>query len=759
MSIPTVAVAFFAPISIVAKLDSMPPTITTATQRPLLQAALAALESNALGRADELFKQHLRGARDDLPGLAHYGTFCLQTGQSEAACYFLHKASRLAPGDADLLNQLGYAQLQDSDPESAHQSFDAALTADPVDPLALNGLGLYRMQTGSPSRAMEAFERAAAIEPDNVAILINLADALTKLGDSKAAIAMFERARTIAPQHPATLLEYARCLRTTGSPERAIQMLASLAPQDRNQPQALLEASRSRRQLGQYAQAIALLEMLDRQLPGTGEYHEEMGHCLPSPRDSIRRHAHWTAACTTWIGTQEFSRADSLLEMMLAENPDDASAWNLLGISGEAQHRFEQAETSFVKAIEIDRHCLDAYPNLATLLEEVNRIADARQVADAGLELGSGFVGFSINAYIELRLVSCKIARRQQRFTQGMEQLERLNGLALSAKQQEIAQFERGMLFDRLQQPASAMASFIAANALVRQHWALAHPGPNRFMVEVEDMIGLAARGGLEHWKPIDVDRSRPDPVFLIGFPRSGTTLLNQILDSNSHVRTIEEKPTIARLRNIMLTMPEGYPDAIPACDAIDAEYLRRAYFKAVALHGELDDARVLVDKFPLHIVKVALIHRVFPDARFIFSARHPCDVCLSCFMQNFRPNDAMANFFSLADTVALYIRTMELWQICQEKLPISVHTVRYDSMVDDVESETKNVCDYLGVPWQESQADFAEHALRRGKIHTPSYEQVSQPIYRGALGRWENYREYFEPYLPALQPWIDKYG
>jgi hypothetical protein len=286
-----------------------------------------------------------------------------------------------------------------------------------------------------------------------------------------------------------------------------------------------------------------------------------------------------------------------------------------------------------------------------------------------------------------------------------------------------------------------------------------AQPGPNGFLAEVNDLIELAARRGLDGWSPFDIDRPQPDPVFLVGFPRSGTTLLNQILDSNSHVQTIEEKPTMAMLREIMLAIPEGYPGAIPACDAIDIDYMRRAYFDAVKQYVELDNPAVLIDKFPLHIAKAGLIHRVFPQARFLFAARHPCDVCLSCFMQNFRPNDAMANFFSLADTVALYVRTMQLWQVYHDKLPLSVHTVRYDAMVDDVEAETRKVCDFLGVPWQESQADFAQHALRRGKIHTPSYEQVSQPIYRGALGRWEKYREYFEPHLPALQPYIDQYG
>jgi tetratricopeptide (TPR) repeat protein len=741
----------------------MPPMITTATLKPLLQAALAAQESNDPGRSDALFKQHLRDARNDIEGLALYGMFCLQTGQKEAACYFLHKASRLAPGDAELLGRLGYAHLQNRDPKAAYRAFNAALQIDPSDPLALNGVGLYHMQADSSSIALDAFQRAAARQPDNVAILINLADAQNRSGNPVAAIDIFERAMTIAPRHPPLLLEYAGCLRTAGFPARAIEILATLAPEDRNQPKALLEASRCQRQLGHYARAIESIEALNRLLPETAEYHEEMGNCLPSAADGARRHAHWADACTNLIDAQRFPAAGALLERLLGEESGNASTWNLKGIFHEAQLQHEQAEASFRKAIEIDRSFQNAYPNLATLLEELNRVEEARQVADAGLQLGSGVAGYSTNAYIELRMVSCRIARRQKQLQPALQHLDHLDGLALSENQKLIASFERGMVLHLLEQPAQAMAAFEAGNSQARRRWSNANPGPNKFMAEVNDLLALTRHGWLDGmrepqlaWPPND---SPADPVFLVGFPRSGTTLLNQILESNSLVQTLEEKPTVAKMREILFGMPEGYPREIPYCDSIDLAYLRQAYFDVVDKFCARDDSLVLVDKYPLQIVRVALIHRVFPRARFIFSARHPCDVCLSCFMQNFQPNDAMANFYSLADTVALYIATMELWQAYQDKLPISVHTVRYDVMIDDVEAETKKICDYIGVPWQESQADFATHALRRGKIPTPSYEQVSQPIYRSALGRWEKYRDYFEPHLPALQPWIDKYG
>ena len=154
-----------------------------------------------------------------------------------------------------------------------------------------------------------------------------------------------------------------------------------------------------------------------------------------------------------------------------------------------------------------------------------------------------------------------------------------------------------------------------------------------------------------------------------------------------------------------------------------------------------------------------ALLHRVFPQARFVFAVRHPCDVVLSCFMQNFELNDWMANFRTLAETVALYTRTMDLWEAYREQLPLVVHTVRYEDVVDDFDNSVRMLCGFLDVPWEDSLRQFADKALDRGRINTPSYDQVSQPIYRGARYRWERYREYLAPYLPALQPYIERFG
>jgi hypothetical protein len=205
--------------------------------------------------------------------------------------------------------------------------------------------------------------------------------------------------------------------------------------------------------------------------------------------------------------------------------------------------------------------------------------------------------------------------------------------------------------------------------------------------------------------------------------------------------------------------MPGGYPSAIADFDALDVAYLRDAYLRSAAHYGATDPARLILDKLPMNINLAGLLHRVFPQARFVFALRHPCDVVLSCFMQSFDLNNTMANFCSLADTVALYTRTMDLWQAYRNQLPLVVHTVRYEDVVDDFDGQVRALCGFLQVPWEDGMRQFAAKALDRGKIHTPSYEQVSRPIYRESRYRWERYREHLAPYLPALRPYIERFG
>jgi tetratricopeptide (TPR) repeat protein len=309
-----------------------------------------------------------------------------------------------------------------------------------------------------------------------------------------------------------------------------------------------------------------------------------------------------------------------------------------------------------------------------------------------------------------------------------------------------------GRLADKAGEAAEAFAAYAEMNRLV----AAAHPGVGqaaaeyrRHVAALGEMLTPAYASG---WAPAPKS-SRPGPVFLVGFPRSGTTLLDTLLMGHPHVHVLEEEPLLQRAAEAL-----GDFVRVPALDAAEIAHLRGLYFAALDARAP-PPGRVVVDKLPLNILGAPLIHRLFPDAKFIFAARHPCDVVLSCFMQNFDLNPAMANFLDLEDSARLYDLVLAFWHGATALLPLDVHRLRYEDLVADTEAQMRGLIGFLGLDWDERVLDNQATAARRGTIATPSYHQVAQPIYDRASGRWTRYRGQMAGVLPILAPWAAKLG
>ena len=160
----------------------------------------------------------------------------------------------------------------------------------------------------------------------------------------------------------------------------------------------------------------------------------------------------------------------------------------------------------------------------------------------------------------------------------------------------------------------------------------------------------------------------------------------------------------------------------------------------------------------PLNLIHAGEIVRIFPDAKFILAVRHPCDCVLSCFMQNFVLNDAMANFLDLKDSAEFYNYTMTLWNKYLNVLSINFHEIKYEDVVNNFEISIKKLLEFLNLPWSENVTKFYETAENRGIISTPSYDQVNKPLYSKSIGRWKNYETQFSQIISILKPWIKKY-
>ena len=167
----------------------------------------------------------------------------------------------------------------------------------------------------------------------------------------------------------------------------------------------------------------------------------------------------------------------------------------------------------------------------------------------------------------------------------------------------------------------------------------------------------------------------------------------------------------------------------------------------------------LLIDRNPMSTGEIGLLLRIFPQARFIVAIRHPCDVCLSCFMQNFDLNNATSCFYSLHDAAVLYDKIMRLRQQFIRVLPHPYHVIRYEDLVEDPRGETGRLLEFLGLEWDDAVLQHTRNARQRKLINTRSYDQVTEPIYKQAVYRWHRYAEQLAPVMDLLKPHIEYFG
>jgi len=706
--------------------------------------------------ADALFLEHLAQDRRDPAGLGSYGLFCLHTGRAPMAGYLLYRANALRPGDIELLVHLGYARIETGDFACARTSFESVLALAHDHTHANYGLGLCLQHAGEWANAIAAFTRALGEQsgPEALPVLVQLANACHRGGDDDRARRYFASAQRLSPADPAMQLSLGKFLRESGEPAQAMEWIDRCIARDPGEPILILEKARCLRLLGEPTQAMQWLDRLEKRFPGHPESSEEMGNCATDP---AQRDRHWIRAIDNWTRSGQFVQAEALADRLLAASPHGASGWNARGILNNVQTRLDAAEADFRQAIACDPSRLDAAANLAMLCENTNRLDEAMAVGEAALPFIDN--GERENDAAGVLIALCKVARRQKNVAAERAWLERIDTLDASEPHRISAAFERGRLADQSGDPAAAIAAFARGNAMAHAAWLQQNPGPNQALKGTEYMIDAVRNGLLRRWKPIAGLADFPNIAFLVGFPRSGTTLLNHVLDGHEAIQAMEEKPPGSRLMEAVNDIPGGYPRAVADFDGLDVDWLREIYLRSAAEHGAPDRSRLILDKYPLHTSIAGLLHRVFPQARFVFALRHPCDAVLSCFMQEFRLNNGMANFCTLADTVAMYTRTMDLWQMYRDQLPLNVHTIRYEDVVDDFDGQVQALCGFLGVAWKTNLRAFDTRIPEEGRIRTPSYEQVSQPIYRQARYRWERYRDHLAPFLPALRPYIERFG
>jgi len=315
-----------------------------------------------------------------------------------------------------------------------------------------------------------------------------------------------------------------------------------------------------------------------------------------------------------------------------------------------------------------------------------------------------------------------------------------------------------GDAFDREGHADEAFAAFTSANKLLlREYWHYAqatrspyHPSTIERLTRFADALDASTVSG---WS-----EAKRAPVFLVGFPRSGTTLLDQVLASHSQITCIEEKEIFSQAVLPLLESDAALGGAL-SLGANEIAAYRASYWagaEAAARHAL--DGRTVVDKLPLNIIFLTLIARIFPGARVIVALRDPRDVLLSNYQQRFGMNPATVQFLSLETGARYYDQVMRLYLRGREKLPLRWHRVRYEDVVTNLEGAAREIAAFLDVPFEPAMLNYVETARRR-YITTPSARQVIEPLYTRSIARWRRYQRHLAPVLPVLERWAVEWG
>jgi tetratricopeptide (TPR) repeat protein len=498
-----------------------------------------------------------------------------------------------------------------------------------------------------------------------------------------------------------------------------------VAPNEPNARQVLGLASL---RAGRAAEAVAHLRAADAAAPNQAPILNSLGVALRQTGDlDGARHA--------------YARAGAL---------GLADAWRNLGGLERGENRIDAAMAAFEKALALQPSA-SAHANLAQLHEMRHQLDRAREHADAAVRLDPK------NEMAKLALGQVLLRERDW---SGVEAL-----LAALAKDVNATPTNRaiaigmiGEALDRMGRADEAFAAFTASNTLLRQlHAGALHATGSPFHPDtVQRLIRFLEQEDASAWSyPIAL--AQPAPVFLVGFPRSGTTLLDQILSSHPSIVCLEEKEILAPI--VADLLDEKRLRAWAALPDAAIHELRRRYWESAmaALASPLDE-RVLVDKLPLNLVLLPAIARIFPDAKVIIALRDPRDAVLSAHQQRFGMNPAMAQLLELESAARYYDAAMTLLERCREKLTLRLHQVRYEDVVADLETAARGLAAFVDAPFEPAMLDFGATARRRD-IATPSARQVIQPLYSRSVGRWRAYAAHLAPVLPILAPWAARFG
>lgn len=513
-----------------------------------------------------------------------------------------------------------------------------------------------------------------------------------------------------------------------GNREQAEQICRNILASHRGQPDALLLMGLIEKDRGSPEQARKLFHKGLKRAPRNAHLLNNIG--------SVEKQL------------KEFDKAEAHFEQALKFDPKHYQARHNLAGLYKTQREYSKAKRLYQEVIDQQPKFADALAGLSSILEKEHQLPEARLLANRALKINA-------NHFIA-SLTLANIAIREEEYEAAIKLLLPLmQSQKLSVVNFAVAGGKCGYAHEKMKNYRAAFSFYRNSNQALHQAFQARMQNTNSpYAPAAVQCIDKA----IDNFDFSCRAEEQASPVFLIGFPRSGTTLLDQILSSHSRIKVVEEKENLIDAFARFPATEKGLSELNKASDT-ELKKLRHKYWNK--LDQEIDTKKpgpIVVDKYPLNAVSLLHIYKLFPNAKIIVALRDPRDCVFSCYQQRFGVNPAMFQMLNLDTAVAYYDQVMELISKVRDANILQMHFIRYENVVGNFADEVKALTDFLDLEWEDALFDYQATAKSR-HISTPSASQVTQPLYTTSIGKWEHYEEWIGASFDPLDSWVDKWG
>ena len=721
--------------------ETKAPRITDEMIAKVQQGSLQLSEDDAIALATELYARGrhaqvasvcrqviaARPARADAHNIL--GVALAAQGERKDGVASLRRAVKLSPGTAMFHANLGEVLRTGGQTADALLALLEAVRLDPDNAQAHNNLGIVRFERGEFAEAAAAYARALALNPAYAEAWNNLGNARRMEGDLDAACAAYQNALIHRENYPEVYNNLGTLLASLGRVDQAEHALRKAIHQnpgylDAHNNLAGFYAGEGRdldalRALGD---ALRLAPEDRRALVLTGRVQLRRGHFEPAEQACriVLARAPGDVEAMVVLGqilyeTERTEEALAVLARAVAAKPDDPEARNYYGVTLKALGRLDEARAELLEGIRLCATMYGAYANLSDLVDfaQDKALFERIEAIVEAVEAGGDTSGGAVEQRIPLHYAWAKA-------------------------------------LDDVGEKPRALDHYIAGGRLKRATLSYAAEDGARFVADI-------ARTFDAQWfaKPPFAGHASAAPVFIIGMPRSGSTLVEQIIASHPAVFGGGEVKYLANALNVIrdrFPTLSAYPEMAGELNAAQFGLIAQRYVAdmgALAAAGGGGPYARWTDKLPTNYYFLGLIHTLFPKARIIHTLRNPIDTCLSTFTKLFK--DDVPHSYDLAELGAYYCRYLDLMDHWRSVLPAGVMTtVAYEDVVQGAEGEVRRLLEFLGLAWDAGCLDF--HASSR-PVKTASVAQVRKPLYTSSLERWRKYGAGLQPLIDALEP------